>query len=142
LHAWNERFVRYWVHVNAYQFLIADPFPKFRGWRGTYPIDLEIAPPAPQSRWKTALRPIIAIPPYVFAYVLSIVLQVTAVLGWFVAIAVGRYPRGLRDLGAYAIRYNAQTYAFLLLLTDRFPSLAADDAAATRASSSATARRT
>ena len=141
LHAWNERCIRYWVHVNAYEYLIADPFPSFRGWRGTYPVDLDVAPPRRQSRWRTALRPIIAIPPYALAYVLSIVLQVTAVIGWFVALAIGRYPRGFRDLGAYAIRFNAQTFAFLLLLTDRFPSLAADDAT-TPASSSTTARRT
>jgi 2-(1,2-epoxy-1,2-dihydrophenyl)acetyl-CoA isomerase len=144
LHAWNERYVRYWVHVNAYQYLVADPFPKFRGWFGTYPIDLEVAPPAPQSRWKTALRVIIAIPAYIFAYVLSIVLQVVAFIGWFVAIAVGRFPRGFRDLGAYALRFNAQTYAFLLFLTDRWPSIAAEGSAgpATPASSSAAARRT
>jgi 2-(1,2-epoxy-1,2-dihydrophenyl)acetyl-CoA isomerase len=141
LHAWNERFVRYWVHVNAYQFLVADPFPRFRGWLGTYPIDLDVAPPAPQSRWKTALRPIIAIPAYIFAYVLSIVLEVVAFIGWFVALAVGRFPRGFRDLGAYALRFNAQTYAFLLFLTDRWPSIAAEEPARP-ASSSAVARRT
>ncbi len=126
LHAWNERFLRYWVHVNAYQFLLAEPYPRFRGWRGTYPVDLVVAPPAPQTRWKTLLRPILAIPPYIFAYVLSVVLQVVAFLGWFVAVAIGRFPRGFRDLGAYAVRYNAQTYAFLLLLTERWPSLSAD----------------
>jgi hypothetical protein len=140
LHAWNERFVRYWVHVNAYQYLVADPFPRFRGWGGTYPIDLEIAPPAVQSRWKTFLRPILAIPPYIFAYVLTVVLQIVAFIGWFVAVAIGRYPRGFRDLSAYALRFNAQTYAFLLLLTDRWPSLSAD--VPTPASSSAAARRT
>ncbi len=141
LHAWNERFLRYWVHVNAYQFLVADPFPRFRGWRGTYPVDLEVAPPAPQSRWKTILRPLLGIPPYIFAYVLMIVVEVVSIIGWFVAVAIGRYPRGFRDLSAYALRFNAQTYAFLFLLTDRWPSLSADDAP-TRASSSAAARRT
>jgi 2-(1,2-epoxy-1,2-dihydrophenyl)acetyl-CoA isomerase len=143
LHAWNARFVRYWVHVNAYQFLVADPFPKFRGWAGSYPIDVEIAPPERQSRWKTILRPVLAIPPYIFAYVLSVVLQVVAFIGWFIAVAVGRFPRGFRDLGVYTLRYNAQTFAFLLLLTDRWPAIAADDAApSTPASSSAAARRT
>jgi 2-(1,2-epoxy-1,2-dihydrophenyl)acetyl-CoA isomerase len=141
LHGWNERFVRYWVHVNAYQFLVADPFPKFRGWHGTYPIDLEVAPATTQSRWKTILRPILGIPPYIFAYVLMIVVEVVSIIGWFVAIAMGRYPRGFRDLSAYALRFNAQTYAFLFLLTDRWPTLSADEAT-TPASSSTVARRT
>ena len=30
----------------------------------------------------------------------------------------------MRDLMAYCLRYYAQTYAYLLLLTDRYPTLA------------------
>src|SRR5436190_20749444 len=82
LHEWNERFLRYYVHVNAYLLLVADPFPSFRGWRGTYPIDLDVAPPAPQARWKTILRPILVIPAAVFAWVLSQVVQLVAFIGW------------------------------------------------------------
>ena len=140
LHAWNARFLRYWVHVNAYVYLVADPFPPFRGWYGTYPIDLEIAPPARQNRWKTAFRLVLAIPFYIFAYVLGVVVRVVAFIGWFVALAVARYPRGFRDLSTYALRFEAQTYAFLTFLTDEWPSLASE--LTTPASSSAAARRT
>jgi hypothetical protein len=45
-----------------------------------------------------------------------------AILGWFAVLATGRMPNGLRDLGAYGIGYTAQAYAYLLLLTDRYPS--------------------
>ena len=128
LHGWTERFLRYWTHVNAYQYLVADPFPGFRGWYGTYPVDLEVAPPAPQARWKTALRPILAIVPFVFAYVLGVVLQVMAFIGWFAAIATNELPKGVRDLAAYCLRYQAQAYAFALFLTDRWPSLASGEA--------------
>ena len=58
------------------------------------------------------------------ATVLGYVLLVVAFLGGFYALATGRYPRGFRDLSAYCIRYQAQTYAYLLLLTDRYPTLA------------------
>jgi hypothetical protein len=67
LHAWTARFLRYWTHVTAYEYLIADPFPSFRGWAGTYPVDLDIAPPAPQPRWTTLLRIVLVIPAYVLA---------------------------------------------------------------------------
>ena len=30
-------------------------------------------------------------------------------------------PEGLRNLGVYALRYNGQTFAYLALLTDRYP---------------------
>jgi hypothetical protein len=133
LHAWNARFLRYWVHVNAYVNLVAEPFPRFRGWLGTYPIDLDVEPPAPQVRWKTALRIVLAIPAYVFAYVLGQVIQVVAFLGWFYALGTSRYPKGFRDLSAYSLRFQAQTYGFLLFLTDRWPSLASSEAPPTSA---------
>ena len=57
-------------------------------------------------------------------YVLGVVLEVVAIIGWFAALALGRMPRGMRDLMAYCLRYQAQTYAYLLLLTNRYPSLA------------------
>jgi 2-(1,2-epoxy-1,2-dihydrophenyl)acetyl-CoA isomerase len=124
LHAWTGRVVRYWTHVQAYAWLVSDPFPGFRGWAGTYPVDLEIAPRRPQARWKTLLRLPLAVPAYVLTAVLGTVLQVLAVIVWFIALAIGRAPRGMRDLMAYCLRYNAQTYAYLLLLTDRYPTLA------------------
>ncbi|HET8607604.1 MAG TPA: DUF4389 domain-containing protein [Gaiellaceae bacterium] len=123
LHEFLARFLRYQVHVNAYAWLVADPFPGFRGWPGTYPIDLVVAPPAPQTRWKTALRIVLAIPAYVFAYVLTYVLEIVAVFAWIVALLIGRVPKGMRDLSAYCLRYQAQTFGYLLLVTDRYPSL-------------------
>ena len=124
VHAWTSRFVRYQAHVNAYLFLVSDPYPSFRGWAGRYPVDLAIAPPAAQVRWKTGLRIVLAIPAYVFATVLQYVLYVVAFLGSFYAVATGRYPKGFRDLSAYCLRFQAQTYGYLFLLTDRYPTLA------------------
>jgi 2-(1,2-epoxy-1,2-dihydrophenyl)acetyl-CoA isomerase len=124
LHEWTVRFLRYYVHVQAYVWLVADPYPGFRGWPGTYPVDLDVTPQAPQTRWKTLLRLPLAIPAYVLMAVLGTVLQVLAVIAWVVALALGRVPKGMRDLMAYCLRYNAQTYAYLLLVTDRYPSLA------------------
>ncbi|HUZ82575.1 MAG TPA: DUF4389 domain-containing protein [Gaiellaceae bacterium] len=124
-HAWTARLVRYQAHVYAYMYLVADPYPSFRGWYGTYPVDLAVAPLTDQTRWKTAFRIVLVLPAYVLTSVLGYVLVVVAFLGTFYALATGRYPRGLRDLSAYCLRYQAQTYAYLLLLTDRYPTLAA-----------------
>ncbi len=126
IHYFLERFLRYQTHVYAYEFLLADPFPRFRGEPGSYPIDLVIAPPQLQNRWKAAFRLILVIPAYVLATVLNTVLQVVAVFSWIVAICIGRVPRGMRDLGAYCLRYQSQTFGYLLLLTDRYPSLASN----------------
>ena len=66
----------------------------------------------------------LVIPAYVFAAVLGTVAQVLAFVGWFVCLVLGRMPKGMRDLIAYCLRYQMQTYAYLFLLTSRYPSLA------------------
>ena len=124
LAAWLTRFLRYQTHVYAYVYLVADPYPRFRGWAGTYPIDLAVDPPGPQPRWKTLLRIVLVLPAYVLMTVLQYVLAIVSLLGAVYALVLGRYPRGIRDLSAYALRYTAQTWGYLLLLTDRYPTLA------------------
>jgi 2-(1,2-epoxy-1,2-dihydrophenyl)acetyl-CoA isomerase len=124
IHEWLTRMLRYATHLSAYLSLIADPYPPFRGWAGTYPVDLDVEPPAPQERWKTLLRIPLALPAWVLAYVLSVVMLTTALIGLAVSLVVGRMPRGMRDLMAYCLRYQVQTYAYLLLLTSRYPTLA------------------
>jgi hypothetical protein len=122
LHNFLAAYVRYSTHVNAYFYLVADPFPSFAGKPG-YPIDVEIDPPQPQNRWKTAFRIILVIPAAILNQVLQYVVQIIGFLGWFVCLALGRMPEGMRDLSAYCLRFQAQTYAYLAVLTDRYPSL-------------------
>jgi Domain of unknown function (DUF4389) len=124
VHSFMGRWVRYTTHIHAYLFLAANPWPRFSGRPRTYPVDLELDPPAPQHRLVTLFRIVLVIPAYVFATVLSTVAQALAFVGWFVCLALGRMPKGMRDLIAYCIRYQAQTYAYLFLLTSRYPSLA------------------
>ncbi len=49
LSSWVSRFVRFQTHVYAYVYLVADRYPPFRGWAGTYPVDLAIDPPGPTA---------------------------------------------------------------------------------------------
>ena len=125
LHKFLAAWVRYSTHLTAYLYLVADPFPGFRGRFGTYPVDLEIDGPEPQNRWKTGFRFILAIPALILMSVLQYVIQIIGFLGWFVCLALGRMPQGMRDLSAYCLRFQAQTYAYAAVLTDRYPSLSA-----------------
>jgi hypothetical protein len=129
LHSFLGRYVRYSTHVYAYVFLLANPYPRFHGFIG-YPVDVQIDPAERQNRIVTLFRLVLAIPALIFTMVLNTVLQVTAIAAWFVALALGRIPRGLRDLGAYCLRFQTQTYAYICLLTSRYPSLASGSAPA------------
>jgi hypothetical protein len=48
-------------------------------------------------------------------------LWTNAFLAWWACLFTGRMPEGLRDLNLYALRYGAQTQAYALLVTDRYP---------------------
>jgi len=107
--------------VLAFVYLVGRRFPGFTGRAGSYGIDLEIAPPERQSRWKVLFRLFLAIPALLLSSALDGVALIIALLAWWYALVTGRMPEGLRNLGAACLRYGAQTYAYLLLLTDRYP---------------------
>jgi hypothetical protein len=149
LHRFICAYIRYSVHLAAYTHLVANPYPGFVGEEGEYVIDVHLPEPAPQVRWKTVLRLPLALPalligatlggvggPFVipnggrrggtgtgFSFGGSGALSgVAAFLGWFASLVRGRMPKGLRDAAAYGIGYDAQVMAYLLLVTDRYPS--------------------
>jgi hypothetical protein len=121
LHAFVSRYVRYQLHVYAFLYLVANPFPGFDGAPGRYPIDLVVPEPERQSRWKTGFRIVLAIPALIVGTALGYGLAVAAILTWFVALFRGAAPWGLRNYSAYSLRYQAQTNAYLALLTDAYP---------------------
>jgi hypothetical protein len=120
LHRFLAAYVRYYTHVNAFLFLVANPFPGFVGEPG-YPVDVSVAAAERQNRWITFFRVILAIPAFFLAAAYSVALLVVGFLAWFAALATGRMPEGIRDLGAVALRYLAQTNAYWLVLTDEYP---------------------
>jgi len=120
-HRFLSHYVRYGMQVYAYLYLAANPFPGFIGEAGAYPLDLVLPEPARQSRWKTGFRIILAIPAAIVNGALGWALLVAAILTWFVALARGSAPWGLRNLSAYALRYGAQFGAYLWLLTEAYP---------------------
>jgi hypothetical protein len=108
-------------HVYAFLFLVGNPFPGFVGKPGSYPIELELPPLERQNRWVTGFRGLLAVPAFLIGGGLAGALLVAAFLGWFVGLVLGRMPQGLRDLGAYALRYQGQTNAYLYFITERYP---------------------
>lgn len=120
-HRLSARFVRYQLHVSAFLYLVANPFPGFTGLPGTYVLDVELPGPERQNRWKTGFRIVLAVPAWAVGAALGGGLIVCAILTWFVAMARGSAPWGLRNFSAYVLRYNAQSTAYLLLVTDAYP---------------------
>ena len=114
-------FVRYSTHVNAFLWVVANPFPGFVGAAGSYPVDVEIAPPGRQSRWITGFRILLALPALLLSSALNWVLYIAGFMIWFYALVLGRAPAGLQSAGAYTLGYSAQLSCYLYALTDRYP---------------------
>lgn len=140
-HAFVARWLRYATHVGGYVYLLGNPYPGFLG-TGPYPVDLEVAPPARQNRWKTLFRIPLALPAGVLAALFTSgysswsydagsssagwtgsggLVVTIAFLGWFASLALARMPRGMRDAGAWGLSYSLQHTAYLFVLTDRYP---------------------
>ena len=136
LHNFHVGYIRYACHVGAYLALAANPYPKFLG-HPRYPVDVDIDVGERQGRLGAFLRLLLAIPALVMVVAISgggpagvgaywavsggLVL-IVAVLGWFASLVLGRMPRGLRNLAAYGVRYTAEVYAYVLLVTPVYPS--------------------
>lgn len=121
LHRFLAAYLRYQLHVTAYLYLVANPFPGFTGAEGSYPLELRVAERAPQNRWSVLFRALLALPALLIASVYGSLVFTVAVLAWFAALFTGRMPLGLRNAGAQALRYAAQTYGYLFLVTGAYP---------------------
>ncbi len=121
LHRFLAAYVRYATHLGAFVYLVGRRFPGFTGRAGSYGIDLEIDGPEPQRRLTVFFRVFLAMPAFIAASALGGVVLVVALLAWWYALVTGRMPDGMRNLGVACLRYSAQTYAYALLLTSRYP---------------------
>jgi hypothetical protein len=147
LHDFIAAYLRYMTKLIAYLTLAANPYPLFTGGED-YPIELEIDEPRPQNRLITLFRLILAFPAFAFTAVFlhfvgggtysetgdaaestytagssAGLLWTVAFFAWFACLVLGRMPLGFRNLQAYGLRYVAQTWAYLLVITDRYPDL-------------------
>ncbi|MBO0810231.1 MAG: DUF4389 domain-containing protein, partial [Actinobacteria bacterium] len=82
---------------------------------------LAFAGPAPQRRLTVLVRIFMAIPHLIVLYALNIAAEVVAFIGWFAALFTGRLPEGLAGFLSGWLRWLARVYAYLSLLTDRYP---------------------
>jgi len=121
LHRFLAAYVRYASHLGAFVYLVGGPFPGFVGAQGSYPVDILVDGPERHGRWSVFFRGVLGIPALLVASAYGSVLFVVAVLGWFASLVTGGMPEGMRNIGAVSIRYQAQTWSYLFLLTSRYP---------------------
>jgi len=126
LHRFLHGYLRYFGQFDAWWSLVSGSYPRLRG-RDRHPVQLE-ARRERQARLSTLLRVVLALPGLVLASVLGVVLALSGIAAWFVALMRGRTTDGLRELGAFCVRYQVEVLAYVLLLTARAPRLESPEA--------------
>jgi uncharacterized protein DUF4389 len=121
-HRFLAAFLRYWGQVVAWLDLLSGTYPDPLHTR-EHPFRIVVPEPERQRRLLTLLRLPLAIPAFVLASVFNVILTISAVGAWFVALARGRTTAGLQELGTYCLRYQLELQAYVLLLTARYPKL-------------------
>ena len=79
------------------------------------------------TRLTVAFRIILAIPQLLVLYALNIALEVMGLIGWFAALFTKRLPDGVHEFIANIVVYQLRVYAYVSLLTDRYPPFAFSD---------------
>jgi hypothetical protein len=122
-------FWRYATAVSGYVCLLTDAYPPFGPDVDAYPVRLNVAPPKSEySRLKVLFRIILAIPPYIISYAMSIVAQIGALLSWFAIVFLGRQPKGLQDMIVLGLSYQQRAYVYMSLITEDWPPFTDDSA--------------
>jgi len=86
-----------------------------------HPIELTVGGDLTRSRLTVFFRGILLIPHLIFVYVWALVALVTGIVGWIVALFIGRLPDPLHRFLAAYVRYSARVAAYGLLIADPFP---------------------
>jgi hypothetical protein len=91
-------------------------------------VTLSFDTPEKIARWRPLIHWLLAIPHWIVLYVVSIVAQVLAFLGWFAGVFGGRIPDGLQKPIAMYLRYNARVTTYMLFQREEYPPFAFDGA--------------
>lgn len=118
----NFNMVRFSNRVFAYLFILRDEYPSTDAEQAVH---LQLPDPYGGdglNRWLPLVKWFLAIPHYVVLVLLYIAGVVLSVIGWFIVLFTGRYPRAFHDFVVGILRWSlrVQAYAFVLV-TDRYP---------------------
>lgn len=123
---WNFSMMvtRWSLNVNAYYLLQRDEYPPFG--EGSYPVTLEVAYPARQSRLLIFVKWILVIPHIFVFWFLALAYGIVLFIAWFAILLLGRFPRGMFDFVVGVQRWAVRIQLYLNLLTDRYPPFSMD----------------
>jgi hypothetical protein len=122
LYGFVSGFVRFYMRMAAYMFLLVDAYPPFSGGEHPeYPVHTTIpGRKLKYSRLKAFFRIIYIIPAYIVVVVLSFVLMVLEVVAWIVILISGRLPGFIERYMEFTFGWLLKYQALFLLLIENY----------------------
>ena len=93
-----------------------------------YPVTFKADYVEKRSRLTTFFRLILAIPHFIAVTFYFLAAEVVVIISWFALLFTGRYPQGMYDFVAGALRYQTRVYGYAGLLADEYPPFSGDPA--------------
>jgi hypothetical protein len=93
-----------------------------------YPVTFRADYVEKRSRLTTFFRLLLAIPHFFVVTFYMLAAEVVVFIAWFALLFTGRYPRGMYDFVAGALRYSTRVTGYACLLTDPYPPFSGDPA--------------
>jgi hypothetical protein len=121
-HRFLAAYLRYHGQALAWLALLSGRYPDPLHTR-EHPFEIDTSDAARQPRLVTLFRLVLALPAIVLASVFNVISTCVAVASWFVALVLGRNTAGIQELGTFCLRYQLETYAYLMLVTSAYPRL-------------------
>jgi hypothetical protein len=93
-----------------------------------YPVTFKADYVEKRSRLTTFFRLLLAIPHLIAVLFYIFAAEIVTFVAWFALLFTGRYPQGMYDFVAGALRYGTRVCGYTFLLTDEYPPFSGDPA--------------
>jgi len=122
----NVQYQRFSTRVSVYVSLLTDEYPSTDEEQGVH-LEIDYPDASQLNRWMPLVKWMLAIPHYVVLFVLLIIAAILFVLGWFVILLTGTFPRGFHNFIVGVNRWSLRVTAYAFLLTtDEYPPFSLD----------------
>jgi len=119
--------ISYYARVNGYALRLTDQYPPFSLIAPGYPVQVRLDPPAEVERRRIFIALLVGGPMFV---VLALVSVAAFLVGFFLVgfsiIFTGHYPEAQFRFAALVLRYQARSYAYWHLMSNRLPGFSLD----------------
>ena len=87
----------------------------------SYPATLTFDPPERIANWRPLVQWLLAIPHFMVLYALRSVVEILAIISWFIILFTGKLPDGIAKVQAMYLRYQARVTLYAEFVQEEYP---------------------